>query len=68
MDCPYSLALTALDTHYHHLPAWERIVLSFRVVEYCKAMHVTLDYEDLDALDETLEACQVWWLEKVMEQ
>lgn len=56
--------LSLLDSHYPHIAAWERIVYSYRVVEYCKATDTPTPVDVL-ALGEVMMIIDGWWMERI---
>lgn len=60
----YAQALALLDKHYPHIPSWERIVYSYRVVEYCKATETPTPVDVL-ALGEVMAIIDDWWLRRL---
>jgi hypothetical protein len=61
----YAQVLSLLDRHYPHIQSWQRIVYSYRVVEYCKATQQALPLDNLMHFDALFEACRAWWLRRL---
>lgn len=60
----YAQVLSLLDNHYPHIAAWERIVYSYRVVEYCKVAEIATPVDVL-VLDEIMAFIDGWWMERI---